>query len=56
MFQVPIIENGECQEMIHKLGYTKLILPSTLCAGYAEGGKDSCEVRYDQNLLHNPIN
>ncbi|XP_055299887.1 serine protease filzig-like isoform X3 [Sitodiplosis mosellana] len=34
---VPIIENSKCQEMIHKLGYTKMILPSTLCAGYDEG-------------------
>ncbi|XP_055299886.1 serine protease filzig-like isoform X2 [Sitodiplosis mosellana] len=40
---VPIIENSKCQEMIHKLGYTKMILPSTLCAGYDEGEKDSCE-------------
>lgn len=44
---MPILGNDECQEMIHKHGYTKIILPSTVCAGYAEGGKDSCEVRFN---------
>ncbi|CAD7077846.1 unnamed protein product [Hermetia illucens] len=41
--QVPIIENSVCQEMFHTAGHKKKILPSFLCAGYANGMKDSCE-------------
>lgn len=41
--QVPIIENNVCQEMFHTAGHNKKILPSFLCAGYANGQKDSCE-------------
>lgn len=43
--EVPIIENGECQEMLFKQGYDKIILPSSMCAGFEEGEKDACEVR-----------
>lgn len=42
--QVPILENDYCQELIQSQGYTKQILPSTLCAGYPKGEKDSCIV------------
>lgn len=42
--QVPIIENSVCQEMFHTAGHNKKILSSFLCAGYANGQKDSCEV------------
>lgn len=42
--KVPIIENSVCQEMFHTAGHNKKILPSFLCAGYANGQKDSCEV------------
>lgn len=31
--------------MFHTAGHKKKILPSFLCAGYANGMKDSCEVR-----------
>lgn len=41
---MPIIENSVCQEMFHTAGHNKKILPSFLCAGYANGQKDSCEV------------
>ncbi|XP_055379606.1 serine protease filzig [Condylostylus longicornis] len=41
--QVPVIENSVCQEMFHTAGHNKKILPSFLCAGYANGQKDSCE-------------
>lgn len=44
LFQVPVIENSVCQEMFHTAGHNKKILPSFLCAGYANGQKDSCEV------------
>lgn len=43
--QVPIMENDVCQEMFRTAGHTKVILESFLCAGYANGQKDSCEVR-----------
>ena len=42
--QVPIMENAVCQEMFRTAGHSKLILDSFLCAGYASGQKDSCEV------------
>lgn len=41
--QVPIIENGVCQEMFQTAGHNKKILESFLCAGYANGQRDSCE-------------
>ncbi|CAL7950620.1 unnamed protein product [Xylocopa violacea] len=41
--QVPIIKNSVCQEMFQIGGHSKLILDSFLCAGYANGQKDSCE-------------
>lgn len=43
--QVPIIENSVCQEMFQTAGHNKKILESFLCAGYANGQRDSCEVR-----------
>lgn len=42
--QVPIMENHVCQEMFRTAGHSKVILDSFLCAGYANGQKDSCEV------------
>ncbi|KAG5884318.1 hypothetical protein JTB14_023740 [Gonioctena quinquepunctata] len=41
--QVPIMENHVCQEMFRTAGHSKVILESFLCAGYANGQKDSCE-------------
>lgn len=42
--QVPVIENRVCQEMFQTAGHSKVILSSFLCAGYANGQRDSCEV------------
>lgn len=42
--QVPIIENQVCQDMFETAGHSKAILSSFLCAGYANGQRDSCEV------------
>lgn len=42
--KVPIMENDVCQEMFNTKEHKKQILPSFLCAGYANGQKDSCEV------------
>lgn len=49
--QVPIMENQVCQEMFRTAGHSKVILDSFLCAGYATGQKDSCEVRFYLLLL-----
>lgn len=43
--KVPIMENSVCQEMFQTAGHQKLIIDSFMCAGYANGQKDSCEVR-----------
>lgn len=51
---MPIIENTVCEEMFDQGGHKKKILPSFLCAGYANGQKDSCEVclyKYPEALL-----
>lgn len=48
--QVPIMENAVCQEMFQTGGHSKLILESFLCAGYANGQKDSCEVILRRDL------
>lgn len=40
---VPVITNDACQEMFQKSGHLKAIRESFICAGYAEGLKDSCE-------------
>ena len=47
--QVPVIENSVCQEMFHMAGHNKKILPSFVCAGYANGKRDSCEVSFVQS-------
>ncbi|XP_046404360.1 serine protease filzig-like [Ischnura elegans] len=41
--QVPVLENSVCQEMFKTAGHAKSILNSFVCAGYANGQKDSCE-------------
>lgn len=41
--RLPVIGNKQCQEMYHNSGHMKIISDSFLCAGYANGGHDSCE-------------
>lgn len=53
---MPIIENSVCQEMFHTAGHNKKILGSFLCAGYANGQKDSCEVSAATNGANGVIN
>ena len=42
---LPIINNTECELMYEKAGFREHIPGIFICAGYKEGGKDSCEVR-----------
>lgn len=42
--QVPIVQNSECQMMFHQAGHQKAIQNNFVCAGYTNGGQDSCEV------------
>lgn len=41
--KLPVINNKQCQEMYHNSGHMKIISDSFLCAGYENGGQDSCE-------------
>merc|ERR1711874_637974 len=40
---LPIINNTECEAMYEKAGFREHIPHIFICAGYREGGKDSCE-------------
>ena len=42
---LPIINNTECEMMYEKAGFREHIPHIFICAGYREGGKDSCEVK-----------
>lgn len=48
--RLPIIANAQCQKMFADAGHFKFIRDSFLCAGYPQGGKDSCEG--DSGILH----
>jgi len=41
---LPIINNTECERMYETAGFREHIPHIFICAGYREGGKDSCEV------------
>ena len=41
---LPIINNTMCEKMYRDAGYVEHIPNIFICAGYAAGGKDSCEV------------
>ena len=41
---VPVIENPICQDMYYESHHKKIIKDSFLCAGYADGQMDSCDV------------
>jgi len=40
---LPIINNTQCENMYEKAGYREHIPNIFICAGYREGGRDSCE-------------
>ncbi|GAB6023652.1 hypothetical protein CHUAL_008419 [Chamberlinius hualienensis] len=41
--QVPVITNSECEQEYRKAGFLESIPDIFLCAGYVDGGRDSCE-------------
>ncbi|XP_027198757.2 uncharacterized protein LOC113792993 [Dermatophagoides pteronyssinus] len=41
--RLPIIDNSLCQTMFADAGHYKYIRHSFLCAGYTQGGRDTCE-------------
>ena len=41
---LPIINNSQCEAMYVEAGFREHIPHIFICAGYKEGGKDSCEV------------
>ncbi|XP_050712134.1 serine proteinase stubble-like isoform X1 [Eriocheir sinensis] len=40
---VPVITNDECEEMYKEAGFVEDIPNIFICAGYGDGGRDSCE-------------
>ncbi|XP_067138471.1 serine protease filzig-like [Centruroides vittatus] len=40
---VPIVSNSKCQKMFLSAGHIKAIRDTFICAGYEDGGQDSCE-------------
>lgn len=51
--QVPIISQSSCQEMYSLDPNAQVdILYDMICAGYQEGGKDSCQVLLSQLFVH----
>lgn len=46
---LPIINNTQCEAMYEKAGFREHIPHIFICAGYKEGGKDSCEVDITTN-------
>lgn len=52
---VPLLSTNHCQEMYNKAQIFRKITDNVVCAGYAEGGKDSCEVSVSLNIK-NKIN
>lgn len=53
--KLPIIANAQCQKMFADAGHFKFIRDSFLCAGYPQGGKDSCEGDSGMLYYNNPI-
>lgn len=42
---VPIVSNDKCKSMFLRAGRHEFIPEIFLCAGYENGGQDSCQVR-----------
>lgn len=42
---LPIVTNSECEHWYNEAGRHQIIQNEFICAGYKEGGRDSCQVR-----------
>ena len=49
---VPIISNEECYEWFNEAGYSKPVPKTMMCAGFKEGGKDSCQVQWNLDIVN----
>lgn len=47
---LPILENKVCQQWYKDEKKTLTIVDTSMCAGYEEGGKDSCQVNQFFNI------
>lgn len=45
------MNNQECERMFLDAGYHEAIPNIFLCAGWPQGGKDSCEVKYLYKIM-----
>ena len=52
---LPVIKNTACERMYRDAGYVEHIPNIFICAGYAAGGKDSCEVSFNSDGLVNVL-
>lgn len=52
---LPVINNTACERMYRDAGYVEHIPNIFICAGYAAGGKDSCEVSFNSDGLVNVL-
>lgn len=48
---LPVINNTMCEKMYRNAGYVEHIPNIFICAGYAAGGKDSCEVNISKKSV-----
>ena len=51
---VPIVSNEKCKDMFLKAGRQEYIPDIFMCAGFEEGGRDSCQVFQNLQTFLNP--
>lgn len=49
--RVPIVSNDKCKNMFLSAGRHEIIPDIFMCAGYDEGGRDSCQASFASILL-----
>ena len=42
---LPILSNQECHKWFVEAGYSTSVPNTMMCAGFKEGGRDSCQVK-----------